>query len=63
MHVPRDLCDLTIFTVEDQDTCLIRRLRRDLVERGRHVESVLTQYERFVKPGYSRSVRVLLALF
>ena len=47
------LCDLTVFTVEDQDTCLIRRLRRDIIERKRTVESVLTQYETFVKPGYN----------
>jgi hypothetical protein len=48
------LCDLTVFTVEDEDTCLIRRIRRDIVERGRSVESVLTQYETFVKPGFNQ---------
>lgn len=32
--------------------CLVRRLRRDVRERGRSVESVLAQYERFVKPSY-----------
>ncbi len=55
-RVGRDLCDLTIYTVEDLDTCLIRRLRRDLVERGRTVDSVLAQYERFVKPGFEEHI-------
>lgn len=45
-------CDLTVFTLEDLDICLARRLRRDLQERGRDVDSVLKQYHRFVKPGY-----------
>lgn len=45
-------CDLTVFTLEDLDICLARRLRRDLQERGRDVDSVLRQYHRFVKPGY-----------
>lgn len=52
----RKLCDLTVFTVEDEDTCLVRRIRRDIVERGRSVESVLTQYETFVKPGFNQFV-------
>ena len=45
----RAACDLSIFCVEDMDVCLARRLRRDIVERGRTVESVLTQYLRHVK--------------
>jgi uridine kinase len=32
------------------DLCLLRRLRRDLVERGRSVDSVLAQYEASVRP-------------
>jgi len=52
----RALCDVTLFTAEDSDVCLARRLRRDIIERGRTVESVLAQYLRFVKPGYERFV-------
>jgi uridine kinase len=48
----RNLCDVTLFTAEDSDVCLARRLRRDILERGRTVESVLTQYLRFVRTGY-----------
>lgn len=56
----RELCDLTLFAVEDLDTCLIRRLKRDIAERGRTVDSVLTQYHRFVKPGFRLYVRVVV---
>ncbi|MDT8370105.1 MAG: uridine kinase [Longimicrobiales bacterium] len=42
--------DIRIFVDTDPDVRLIRRLRRDLVERGRTLESVLEQYERTVRP-------------
>lgn len=58
----RNNCDITIFTVEDLDVCLARRLRRDLVERGRSVESVLTQYTRFVKTGFQSFVAPTMTL-
>lgn len=45
-------CDLTVFCAEDPDVCLARRLRRDIAERGRTVESVLAQYLRHVREGY-----------
>jgi uridine kinase len=53
----RKSCDLTIFTMEDSDVCLARRLRRDISERGRTLESVLVQYERFVKPGFQTFIQ------
>jgi uridine kinase len=46
----RDLMDLRIFVDTDADVRLLRRLKRDLVERGRTIESVLHQYESFVRP-------------
>ena len=52
----RRLFDMRLFALEDADTCLARRLRRDIVERGRSVESVLQQYEDFVKPAFSAYV-------
>jgi uridine kinase len=48
----RDLMDLKIFVDTDDDTRLIRRIRRDLASRGRTLESILDQYEKFVKPSF-----------
>lgn len=45
------MMDLKIFVDEDSDIRLARRLQRDIKERGRTVTGVLTQYEKFVKPG------------
>ena len=58
----RNVCDFTIFCVEDLDVCLARRLRRDIVERGRTVESVLVQYLRFVKTGFTQFVEPTMSL-
>lgn len=44
------LMDVKIFVDTDDDVRLLRRLQRDIEERGRSVESVLTQYEKFVRP-------------
>jgi uridine kinase len=52
----RAACDLTLFTIEDLDVCLARRLRRDIAERGRDVASVLEQYVTFVKPGFANFI-------
>ncbi len=46
----RDLMDIKIFVDTDADERLIRRMRRDILERGRSVESVMDQYMRTVKP-------------
>ncbi len=46
----RDLMDMRIFVDTDSDVRLLRRLKRDLIERGRSIESVLNQYESFVRP-------------
>lgn len=40
----RQLMDVRVFVDCDADICFIRRLRRDLRERGRTVESVIEQY-------------------
>jgi uridine kinase len=42
--------DFKIYVDTDPDVRLIRRLRRDVAERGRSVEDVLRQYERTVRP-------------
>jgi uridine kinase len=51
-----ELLDYKIFVDTDPDVRFIRRLRRDLNERGRTVESVITQWLSSVKPMYYRHV-------
>ena len=46
----RDLIDTKIFVDTDADERFIRRLRRDILERGRSIESVIHQYVSTVKP-------------
>ena len=48
--VLRKLFDVKIFVDTDADLRFIRRLRRDLIERGRTVETVVTQYLETVRP-------------
>ena len=42
--------DVKVFVDTDDDTRFIRRLQRDIAERGRTVESVIEQYLGTVKP-------------
>lgn len=46
----RELMDIRIFVDTDADERLIRRVRRDILERGRSIESVMQQYMSTVKP-------------
>ncbi len=46
----RDLFDIKIFVDTDPDIRFIRRLQRDIVERGRTTESVINQYLNTVRP-------------
>ena len=46
----RDLMDVKVFVDADDDTRFIRRLQRDITERGRTVDSVIDQYMNTVKP-------------
>lgn len=46
----RNLMDIKIFVDTDADERLLRRLKRDLIERNRTIESVMTQYVSTVKP-------------
>lgn len=45
----REMMDLKIFVDAADDERLIRLIRRDIVERGRTTEMVLSRYERIVK--------------
>lgn len=46
----RSMMDIKVFVDTDSDIRLMRRIRRDVAERGRDLDSVLEQYERFVRP-------------
>ncbi len=46
----RKLLDVRIYVDTDADIRLLRRLRRDILERGRNLDTVLTQYEKTVRP-------------
>lgn len=46
----RELCDVKIFVDTDADIRFIRRLQRDISERGRTTESVINQYLHTVRP-------------
>ena len=52
----RALMDIKLFVDADSDVRLIRRLRRDLVERGRSVDTILRQYEDSVRPMHLQFV-------
>ncbi|USR79103.1 uridine kinase [Arcanobacterium pinnipediorum] len=45
-----DLCDVKIFVDTDADVRILRRIKRDVIERGRSLESVESQYLATVKP-------------
>src|SRR5205085_598738 len=52
----RDLMDIKLFIDADPDVRFIRRLRRDLVERGRSVDSIIRQYTESVRPMHLQFV-------
>jgi uridine kinase len=52
----RSLLDVKVFVDAPPDLRLIRRIRRDLTERGRTVEQVLQQYVGTVRPMHERYV-------
>ncbi len=52
----REMLDLKIYIDTDPDLRLLRRLRRDIVERGRTVDSVMSQYLGTVRPMHLQFV-------
>ena len=52
----RDLCDVKVYVDADADVRLIRRLRRDMVKRGRPFEEILEQYLSTVRPMHEQFV-------
>ena len=52
----RDLFDIKIFVHADTDERLIRRVRRDINERGRDVNEVLSRYQDTLKPMHQQFI-------
>lgn len=52
----RDLMDIKIFVDTDDDIRIIRRIQRDIEERGRTLQSVIDQYLETVKPMYHQFI-------
>lgn len=48
----RNMMDIRIYMDTSLDICLMRRLKRDLLERQRSLESILEQYQSTVRPMY-----------
>ncbi len=46
----RKQMDIKLFVDTDGDVRLLRRIKRDIMERGRELEGVMNQYERYVRP-------------
>ena len=52
----RDLCDIKVFIDTDADVRILRRILRDVSERGRTLDSVISQYLTTVKPMHEQFV-------
>lgn len=52
----RDLFDIKIYVHADSDERLIRRLKRDIAERGRDMQEVLNRYQNTLKPMHEQFI-------
>ncbi|GGJ08650.1 uridine kinase [Halobellus salinus] len=52
----RELCDLRLYVETDADVRILRRIERDVIDRGRDLEGVIDQYLSTVKPMHERFV-------
>lgn len=52
----RNMFDIKIFVHADTDERLIRRLKRDISERGRDLDEVLTRYQNTLKPMHDQFI-------
>ena len=52
----RDLMDMKIYVETDADERILRRVRRDMVERGRDLDGIIAQYLATVKPMHNAYV-------
>ncbi len=53
----RDLMYLKLYMKVEPDICLLRRIERDIKERGRDIDGIGLQYLTTVKPMYDRYIR------
>ncbi|KAK5658215.1 hypothetical protein OQA88_2190 [Cercophora sp. LCS_1] len=58
LYDPRvlELLDMKIFCEADADTCLSRRILRDVKDRGRDINGIIKQWFAFVKPNFEKYV-------
>ncbi|MCR4032183.1 MULTISPECIES: uridine kinase [Flavobacterium] len=52
----RDMFDIKVFVHADSDERLIRRLKRDISERGRDIDEVLNRYQTTLKPMHEQFI-------
>lgn len=52
----RDMFDIKIFVHADSDERLIRRLKRDIAERGRDLDEIITRYQTTLKPMHEQFI-------
>ncbi|MGM0125485.1 uridine kinase [Enterococcus sp. AZ194] len=52
----RDLMDIKLYVDTDDDIRIIRRIKRDMEERGRTLDSIIQQYLTVVKPMYHQFI-------
>ncbi|XP_069581439.1 uridine-cytidine kinase-like 1 isoform X2 [Brachyistius frenatus] len=50
------LLDMKVFVDTDSDIRLIRRLKRDISQRGRDIGGIIKQYNKFVKPAFEQYI-------
>ncbi|KAK2846019.1 hypothetical protein Q7C36_010873 [Tachysurus vachellii] len=50
------LLDMKVFVDTDSDIRLVRRLKRDITERGRDITGVIKLYNKFVKPAFEQYI-------
>jgi uridine kinase len=53
----RELLDFKIYIQVDPDVCLLRRVERDIRDRGRSIEGISRQYLDTVKPMFEKHIR------
>ena len=53
----RNMMDFKIFVQVDPDICLLRRVSRDIRDRGRNIDGIYRQYLETVKPMYEKYIR------
>jgi uridine kinase len=56
----RDLMDIKVFVDTDDDIRIIRRIKRDMEERGCSLDSIIEQYTSVVKPMYHQFIELTM---